>query len=54
MTQAQLSERSGLSQEAISRVENGKIKGLLAPTQEALARALGVADPTATLPSVKP
>lgn len=42
MTQAQLSERSGLSQEAISRVENGKIKGLLAPTQEALARALGV------------
>lgn len=42
VTQAQLSERSGLSQEAISRVENGKIKGLLAPTQEALARALGV------------
>ncbi len=41
MTQADLAARSGLSQEAISRIENGKIKGLLQSTQGALATALG-------------
>jgi transcriptional regulator with XRE-family HTH domain len=40
MTQAELSRRSGISQEAISRIENGRIRGLMQPTQDALAAAL--------------
>ena len=42
LTQADLATRSGLSQEAISRLENGRIRGLMQPTQDALAGALGV------------
>ena len=42
LTQADLATRSGLSQEAISRLENGRIRGLMQPTQDALAEALGV------------
>ncbi len=42
LTQADLATRSGLSQEAISRLENGRIRGLMQPTQDALARALDV------------
>jgi transcriptional regulator with XRE-family HTH domain len=45
MTQAELARRSGLSQEAISRLESGKIKGQVHATQEGLARALGVSVP---------
>ncbi|MBI5514804.1 MAG: helix-turn-helix domain-containing protein [Deltaproteobacteria bacterium] len=45
MTQAELARRSGLSQEAISRLESGKIKGLMQSTQEGLAHALGVTVP---------
>lgn len=41
LTQADLAQRSGISQEAISRIENGKIKGLMQSTQGALAAALG-------------
>lgn len=40
LTQAELAQRSGLSQEAISRIENGRIRGLMQPTQDALATAL--------------
>jgi transcriptional regulator with XRE-family HTH domain len=40
LTQAELAQRSGLSQEAISRIENGRIRGLMQPTQDALAAAL--------------
>lgn len=40
LTQAELAERSGISQEAISRIENGRIRGLMQPTQDALAGAL--------------
>ncbi len=40
LTQTELAERSGLSQEAVSRVETGRIKGLMQPTQDGLARAL--------------
>lgn len=40
LTQAELAQRSGLSQEAISRIENGRIRGLMQPTQDALASAL--------------
>lgn len=40
MTQAELARRSGISQEAISRIENGRIRGLMQPTQDALASAL--------------
>lgn len=40
LTQTELAERSGLSQEAVSRIENGRIKGLMQPTQDALAHAL--------------
>lgn len=42
LTQADLATRSGLSQEAISRLENGRIRGLMQPTQDALSGALGV------------
>ncbi len=42
LTQADLATRSGLSQEAISRLENGRIRGLMQPTQDALALALHV------------
>ena len=42
LTQADLAARSGLSQEAISRLENGRIRGLMQPTQDALAGALGI------------
>jgi len=42
LTQADLATRSGLSQEAISRLENGRIRGLMQPTQDALALALDV------------
>ncbi len=45
LTQADLSTRSGLSQEAISRIENGHIRGLLQSTQDALATALGTSVP---------
>lgn len=65
LTQSDLATRSGLSQEAISRLENGRIRGLMQPTQDALAGALGVpvawlrgADgdppPDAPLPPVAP
>ncbi|MEZ4392479.1 MAG: helix-turn-helix domain-containing protein [Polyangiales bacterium] len=40
ITQAELARRSGISQEAISRIENGRIRGLMQPTQDALADAL--------------
>lgn len=40
LTQAELAQRSGISQEAISRIENGRIRGLMQPTQDALAAAL--------------
>lgn len=40
ITQAELARRSGISQEAISRIENGRIRGLMQPTQDALAGAL--------------
>lgn len=43
LTQADVAARSGLSQEAISRLESGRIRGLMQPTQDALAGALGVA-----------
>lgn len=42
LTQAELATRSGLSQEAISRIENGRIRGLMQPTQDALAGALDI------------
>ncbi len=42
LTQSDLATRSGLSQEAISRLENGRIRGLMQPTQDALALALDV------------
>jgi transcriptional regulator with XRE-family HTH domain len=62
LTQADLATRSGLSQEAISRLENGRIRGLMQPTQDALAGALGVSaewlrgddGPTAPAPASAP
>jgi len=41
MTQAELSEKSGLSQEHISRIENGKFTPNV-KTADKLAEALGV------------
>lgn len=62
LTQSDLAARSGLSQEAISRLENGRIRGLMQPTQDALAGALGVSvawlrggeDDGASPPAVEP
>jgi transcriptional regulator with XRE-family HTH domain len=42
LTQLQVADRSGLSQESISRIEGGRLKGRQADTQEKLAGALGV------------
>lgn len=40
LTQAQVAERSGVSQETVSRIESGAMQGRSADTQEAIARAL--------------